>query len=121
MRCAPCSHVYPSARPQCRLADDFCQLAAAGPKPESPQNQQGLLAERAAAGQDPELNGGVVEVEERAHPEQTAVLELAIEHAVDDHEAVRPYELSKSRVCKGFDVCCRHWRKDASSRAEARR
>ena len=59
------------------------------PQPEAAQHQQRALAERAARGQDAELDRGVVGVEERAHAPQALAggVELAVEHDVHDDEA----------------------------------
>jgi multidrug transporter EmrE-like cation transporter len=56
---------------------------------EAADHEQGLLAERAGARQDPELDRSAVEVEERADAQEPLVAQLAVEDHVDDDEAVR--------------------------------
>src|SRR5918912_1553823 len=55
---------------------------------ESPQHQQRPLAKRSTCGEDAQLRGGAVEVEEGSDAQQPLVTELAVEDAVNDDEAV---------------------------------
>src|ERR1700722_13968574 len=66
--------------------------AAGGAEAEAAEDEECLLAERAARGQHSELDGGVVQVEEAADPQEVVVLELAVEDAVNDDEAIRRRE-----------------------------
>jgi multidrug transporter EmrE-like cation transporter len=72
---------------------------------EPADHEQGLLAERAGAGQDPELDGRAVEVEERADAQQPLVAQLAVEDDVDDDEAVRR-AVAADRVAVGAQQLC---------------
>jgi terminal-alkyne amino-acid exporter len=55
---------------------------------EAAQQQERPLADGARARQDAELDGGAVEVEERAHAQEPLVAQLAVEDGVNDEEAM---------------------------------
>src|SRR5947209_2265253 len=82
-------------------------LPPAGPQTEAAEHEQRLLAQRAARRQDPKLGGGVVEVKERTDAEQPVVLELAVEDAVHDDEAVARREPLEGGSMRGQELARR--------------